>query len=91
MFNVRVVLNGTIWRHHFDQLLYCYASDDDQHPGGVSSFQDASPEVANDIPSEEEEASFLLQAEAVYCPQRPLPEEYTCQSKRLPDYYVSQP
>ena len=82
MFNVRVVLNGPICSRHLYQLQYRNATDDDKDSADVPSFQNASPKVANETPSEEEEASSPLQSEAAPSSQRPVPEEYFRQNPR---------
>ena len=85
-FNVRVVPNGPIWRRHLNYPQYRYATDNEQDPGNVPSFQNASPEVANETTCEEKGASSPLQLETVPSPERPYPEKYTCQNPRyLPE------
>ena len=70
--------SSLICRRRLDQLQYRYASDDDQATVDIPFFHSASPEVANDIPSEQE--AFSLDKFLVN--QRSIPEEYTRQNPK---------
>ena len=62
---IRNPLMGLFGNRHLDQLQYYYATNNDQDPDDVPSFQDIFPaETANKILSEEKEASSPLQPEA---------------------------
>ena len=83
MFNVNVDPNGPILDVTWNNYNIATPQIHDQKPGDVSSFQDASPEVANDIPSEKGETSSPLKLEAVPRPQKPFKRIHLSKSEKI--------